>query len=65
MSGIVKAIEKENGIAFQTLMLKLQLLFKLLNTAGLGIFIGLLMISIPLLKKFIKEILSTDKLFSK
>ena len=65
ISGIVKAMEVENGMAFQKMMLQLQPLFKMLNSAGLGIFVGLFLLSIPLLTKFSKIILSTDKLLSK
>ncbi|MBK8585937.1 MAG: cbb3-type cytochrome c oxidase subunit I [Bacteroidetes bacterium] len=65
MSGIVKAMEVENGMAFQKMMLQLQPLFKMLNSAGLGIFVGLFLLSIPLLTKFSTIILSTDKLLSK
>lgn len=65
MSGIVKAIENDRGTAFQKMMLQLQPWFKSLNSAGLGIFVGVVLLSIPLLTKFKRSILSTDKLLSK
>lgn len=65
ISGIVKAMENEKGVAFQKMMLKLQPWFKSLNSAGLGILIGVVLLCIPLLTKFSRIILSTDKLLSK
>ena len=65
MSGIVKAIENDRGTTFQKMMLQLQPWFKSLNSAGLGIFVGVVLLSIPLLTKFKRSILSTDKLLSK
>jgi nitric oxide reductase subunit B len=65
ISGIVKAVENEKGVAFQKMMLKLQPWFKSLNSAGFGILIGVVLLCIPLLTKFSRIILSTDKLLSK
>lgn len=64
ISGITKAILNEKGVAFQSMMLQLQQLFKLFNIAGLAVLIGIILISIPLLVKFSKIILSTDELLS-
>lgn len=58
-SGIFKAIEKENGSAFQLIMQKLSPWFHLFTGAGLGIFIGILFISYPLLVNIFRKNLST------
>ncbi len=64
-AGITKAVETNRGTVFQTMMERLSPLFNVINTSGLGIFIGVLLISFPLLFNFAKKYLSTGKMLFK
>lgn len=61
-SGIVKAIEKENGTVFQQMMLKLSPWFEVFSGSGIGILAGIVIIALPMLKIFSGKISSTKSI---
>jgi len=51
-AGIAKAMEKEKGLIFQELMLRLSPWFHVFAFSGIGLFAGILMLAYPLFKIF-------------
>jgi nitric oxide reductase subunit B len=64
-SGIVKGMEKENGMVFQQMMQKLSPWFHAFTGAGSGILVGILIISYPLFKNILKNNFSTETMLLK
>jgi nitric oxide reductase subunit B len=54
-SGIIKAVEKESGLAFQQIMSKLSPWFHAFAGAGLFLFLGICMLAYPLFLSFSKK----------
>ena len=55
-SGIVKAIGKSKGTIFQDIMIQLSPWFHVFSIAGIGIFIGIVFITQPLVWQYLKRI---------
>lgn len=60
-SGIVKALEKENVIPFQLMMQKLSPWFRAFTFSGFFLFIGLFLLTIPLMKVIYKKLSREEK----
>jgi nitric oxide reductase subunit B len=54
-SGVVKILETEHGSIFQQVMLKLSPWFHVFAFSGMGVFVGIVLLSIPLLYSFLKK----------